>query len=107
MVVTLCSPATYYEQRSQRGHSATPRNRLVEAGIVPPVVQWCPMERMTRRSMKEWLLAPEARTETLAPERVQANRRPPPDLDQSPSFGLESRDGGQSQVAAPIRPVPR
>ena len=30
--------------------------------------------------IKEWLLAPEARTETLTPPRRQLRRRPPPRL---------------------------
>ena len=31
-------------------------------------------------NLKEWLLAPEARTETLTPPRRQLRRRPPPRL---------------------------
>ena len=45
--------------------------RGVEAAVVVPIEQWRRIERSTRRNIKEWLLAPEARTETLVPLREQ------------------------------------
>ena len=51
--------------------------RGVETAVLVPIEQWRRMERATRRSIKEWLLAPEARTEALAPPRGQFARRPP------------------------------
>jgi len=39
------------------------------------------MELSTRRNIKEWLLAPEARIEALVPPREQLARRAPPPLD--------------------------
>ena len=56
-------------------------HRGVERAVVVPIEQWRRMERTTRRNIKEWLLAPEARTETLVPPREQFSRRPPPAFD--------------------------
>ncbi|MDE0709075.1 MAG: type II toxin-antitoxin system Phd/YefM family antitoxin [bacterium] len=42
-------------------------HRGVETAVVVPIDQWRRMERATRQDIKEWLLAPEARTETLVP----------------------------------------
>lgn len=52
--------------------------RGVETAVVVPIEQWRRMERLTRRNIKEWLLAPEARAEIPVPTREQADRRPPP-----------------------------
>ena len=52
--------------------------RGVETAVVVPIGQWRRMERATRRDIKDWLLAPEARTETLLPARDQFVRRTPP-----------------------------
>lgn len=56
-------------------------HRGLETAVVVPIEQWRRMERSTRRNIKEWLLAPVARTETLAPPREQFARRPPPPSD--------------------------
>ena len=50
--------------------------RGVETAVLVPIEQWRHMERTTRRNIKEWLLAPEARTETLVPERKPLAHRP-------------------------------
>ena len=50
--------------------------RGVEAAVLLPIEQWRRLERMTRPDLKELLLAPEARTETLTSPRQQ-RRRPP------------------------------
>ncbi len=55
--------------------------RGVETAVVVPIEQWRRMQRPARRSIKEWLLAPEARTETLVPPREQFARRPLPTFD--------------------------
>ena len=55
--------------------------RGVETAVVVPIDRWRQMERASRRNIKEWLLAPEARTETLVPPRGQFERRPPPAFD--------------------------
>ena len=52
--------------------------RGVERAVLVPIEQWRHMERATRRSIKDWLLAPEARTERLVPPREQVARRMPP-----------------------------
>ncbi len=51
--------------------------RGVEAAVLLPIEQWRRLERMTRPDLKELLLAPGARTETLAAPRQQQRRRPP------------------------------
>ena len=51
--------------------------RGVEAAVLLPIEQWRRLERMTRPDLKELLLAPEARTETLTSPRQQRRRRPP------------------------------
>lgn len=55
--------------------------RGVETAVVVPIEQWRRMERATRRDIKDWLLAPEARTETLLPAREHFVRRTPPIFD--------------------------
>ena len=52
--------------------------RGVEAAVLLPIEQWHRLERMTRPDLKEMLLAPEARTEELAPPRRQHRHRIPP-----------------------------
>lgn len=50
--------------------------RGVETAVLVPIEQW---RRMRPRSrLKELLLAPEARTETLVPPRTPPRLRPPP-----------------------------
>ena len=56
-------------------------HRGVETAILVPIEQWRRMKRSTRRNIKEWLLAPEARTGTLAPPRERFSPRPSPTLD--------------------------
>ena len=55
--------------------------RGVETAVVVPIEHWRRIERSTSRNIKEWLLAPEARTETLVPPRREFPRRPPPEFD--------------------------
>ena len=55
--------------------------RGIEAAVLVPIEQWRRMERTTRRNIKQWLSAPEARTETLVPPREQLSRRLPPTFD--------------------------
>jgi prevent-host-death family protein len=53
-----------------------------EAAVVVSVETWRDMEKRARPvfSIKDWLLAPEARTENLVPPRRKHRRRPAPDL---------------------------
>ena len=51
--------------------------RGVETAVLLPIEQWRRLERMTRPDLKELLLAPEARTESLTPPRPQRHRRTP------------------------------
>ena len=53
----------------------------VEAAVLLPIEQWQRPETTTGRDIKEWLLAPEARTENLTPPRRQYRLRPPPVLE--------------------------
>ena len=55
--------------------------RGVETAVVVPIEQWRRMERSASPNLKEWLLAPEARTETLVPPRRVPRMRPPPTFD--------------------------
>ena len=55
--------------------------RGVETAVLVPIEQWRRMERLTKPDIKEWLLAPEPRTEALTPPRRNFRRRPPPSLD--------------------------
>ena len=49
--------------------------RGVETAVLVSIEQWQKLERMTRPDLKELLLAPEARTETLTLRRGQHRRR--------------------------------
>lgn len=49
--------------------------RGVETAVLVSIEQWQKLERMTRPDLKELLLAPEARIETLTPARGQYRRR--------------------------------
>ena len=55
--------------------------RGVEAAVLVPIQQWRHLVRMTRPDLKELLLAPEARTDTLTPPRRDIPRRAPPRFD--------------------------
>lgn len=55
--------------------------RGVETAVLVPVGEWRRIRFQARRSLKDLLLAPEARTETLTPPRRQARHRSPPRLD--------------------------
>jgi prevent-host-death family protein len=54
--------------------------RGVETAVLVPIEQWRRMQRMAQPNIKDWLLAPTARTETLVPPRAQLPRRAPPEL---------------------------
>ena len=51
--------------------------RGVETAVLVPIEQWRRMVRVTRPDLKELLLAPEPRTDTLTPSRRQLHRRIP------------------------------
>ena len=55
--------------------------RGVETAVLVPIDQWRRLERMTRPTLKELLLAPEPRTESLTPPRRQLRRRAVPQFD--------------------------
>ena len=50
--------------------------RGVETAVLLSIEQWRRLEKMTKPSLKELLLAPEARTDALTPPRRQHHRRP-------------------------------
>ena len=52
--------------------------RGVETAVLVPIDQWRRLERMTRPTLKELLLAPEPRTEELTPPRRPLRRRAAP-----------------------------
>jgi PHD/YefM family antitoxin component YafN of YafNO toxin-antitoxin module len=51
-----------------------------ETAVLVPVQEWRRLQAAARPSLKELLLAPEARTEGLIPARGQARRRGAPEL---------------------------
>jgi antitoxin Phd len=55
--------------------------RGVEAAVLVPIDQWRRMEKLARPSLKDLLLAPEARTEALTPPRGKHRHRAPPQFD--------------------------
>ena len=54
--------------------------RGVDTAVVVPLDQWRRLQQPKYANIKEWLLAPEARTEQLVPPRVEWKLRPPPDF---------------------------
>ncbi len=54
--------------------------RGVEAAVLVPIEQWRRMEKLAKQDLKALLLAPEARTETLTPPRLEHRHRAPPDF---------------------------
>jgi len=50
--------------------------RGTQAAVLVPITQWNEMQAVARPTLKQWLLSDEARTETLAPPRGKARRRP-------------------------------
>jgi antitoxin Phd len=50
--------------------------RGTEAAVLVPIKQWHRLQAAARLNLKDLLLAPEARTETLVPPRGGARRRP-------------------------------
>ena len=55
--------------------------RGVEAAVLLPIEQWRKLRALATPDLKEWLLAPEARTETLTPPRPRRRHRPPLDFE--------------------------
>lgn len=54
--------------------------RGIETAVLVPIEEWRRVQASARPSLKALLLAPEARTERLVPERGQALRRAVIDL---------------------------
>lgn len=55
--------------------------RGVETAVLVPIEQWRRLEKMAKPDLKELLLAPEPRTETLVPPRREFRRRAAPTFD--------------------------
>ena len=55
--------------------------RGVEAAVLVPIKQWRRLEKLTKPNLKDLLLAPEARSESLVPPRRQHRRRKTPVLE--------------------------
>ena len=56
---------------SVREGPQTVTKRGVETAVLLPVEQWRMYQKMAKPELKDLLLTPEARTETLAPRRVR------------------------------------
>ena len=52
--------------------------RGVETAVLVPIGQWRRLEEMAKPDLKELLLTPEARADTLTPPRLKYRRRTPP-----------------------------
>ena len=52
--------------------------RGVEAAVLLPIEQWRRLREIAQPDLKALLLAPEARTDTLAPPRARRGHRPVP-----------------------------
>lgn len=50
--------------------------RGVETAVLLPIEQWRELQNSEKQSLKEALLAPEPRTETLTPPRARSRHRP-------------------------------
>jgi prevent-host-death family protein len=55
--------------------------RGVETAVLIPVDYWHRLETMAKPTLKDLLLAPEARTDTLVPPRREIRQRPAPDFE--------------------------
>ena len=55
-----------------------PQIVTIETAVLLPIGQWRELQKSARPNLKEVLLAPEARTETLTPPRSRYDHRPPP-----------------------------
>ncbi len=55
--------------------------RGVETAVLIPVDYWRRLETMAKPTLKDLLLAPEARTDTLVPPRREIRQRPAPDFE--------------------------
>jgi prevent-host-death family protein len=51
--------------------------RGADAAVLVPVQIWQQMQQQVRPTLKQWLLAPEARTDDLVPKRGRGHRRQP------------------------------
>ena len=51
--------------------------RGVEAAVLVPIEQWRRLEQRTKPDLKQLLLTPEARTDSLTPPRAPHRRRSP------------------------------
>ena len=51
--------------------------RGVETAVLLPIEQWRRLEKMTKPDLKELLLAPDARTDSLTPPRREHRHRTP------------------------------
>lgn len=55
--------------------------RGLEAAVVVPITEWRRLQRGAAPTLKELLLADDARFEPIAPPRRRWRRRPPPELE--------------------------
>ena len=64
------------------GHQYIMSDLGKDVAVVVSIAEWRRLEKMRKSiDIKEWLLAPEARTECLVPPRQPIQHRPPPTFD--------------------------
>ena len=67
-------------QRTLSDGPQTVTLRGVPTAVLVPIEEWERLQRSARPDLKDWLLAPHARTDHLTPPRPGFQRRRPPDL---------------------------
>ncbi len=67
-------------QRSLSDGPQTVTLRGVPTAVLVPIEEWERLQRSARPDLKDWLMAPHARTDNLTPPRRDFQRRRPPDL---------------------------
>ena len=68
-------------EASAREGSQIVTKRGVEAAVLLPIEQWRRLRKIAQPDLKALLLAPEARTDMLAPPRARRGHRPAPALE--------------------------
>ncbi|MGP1394663.1 MAG: type II toxin-antitoxin system Phd/YefM family antitoxin [Inquilinaceae bacterium] len=68
-------------QASLRDGPQIVTRRGVEAAVLLPIEEWRRLEKAAKPGLKDLLLAPEARTETLTPPRTAHRHRTTPIFD--------------------------
>ena len=72
--------SAFLEASAREGPQIVTR-RGVEAAVLLPIEQWRRLRKIAQSDLKALLLAPEARTDRLAPPRARHDHRPAPAIE--------------------------